>query len=70
MSKIGIKLLYCSIFKYVIVTGERWSKRARRSRTTAGAATDGADSSERDSERHAHNTTHKKGIIKSKHIFF
>ncbi|CAG9793446.1 unnamed protein product [Diatraea saccharalis] len=46
--------------------GERWSKRARRSRTTAGAATDGADSSERDSERHAHNTTHKKGIGKKK----
>ncbi|XP_026761427.2 inhibitor of growth protein 2 [Galleria mellonella] len=46
--------------------GERWSKRARRSRTTAGAATDGADSSERDSERHAHNTSHKKGIGKKK----
>lgn len=48
----------------MFLPGERWSKRARRSRTTAGAATDGADSSERDSERHAHNTTHKKG----KHI--
>ncbi|KAL0819068.1 hypothetical protein ABMA28_008344 [Loxostege sticticalis] len=46
--------------------GERWSKRPRRSRTTAGAATDGADSSERDSERHTHNTTHKKGIGKKK----
>ncbi|XP_041983027.1 inhibitor of growth protein 1-like isoform X2 [Aricia agestis] len=46
--------------------GERWSKRARRSRTTAGAATDGADSSERDSERQAHNTTHKKGMGKKK----
>lgn len=46
--------------------GERWSKRARRSRTTVGAATDGADSSERDSERHTHNTTHKKGIGKKK----
>ncbi|XP_068619668.1 inhibitor of growth protein 1 [Battus philenor] len=46
--------------------GERWSKRARRSRTTAGVATDGADSSERDSERHAHSTTHKKGIGKKK----
>ncbi|XP_047507958.1 inhibitor of growth protein 1 [Pieris napi] len=45
--------------------GERWSKRARRSRTTAGAATDGADSSERDSERHTH-STHKKGIGKKK----
>ncbi|CAG9568048.1 unnamed protein product [Danaus chrysippus] len=46
--------------------GERWSKRARRVRTTAGVATDGADSSERDSERHTHNTTHKKGIGKKK----
>ncbi|XP_045504101.1 inhibitor of growth protein 1 [Colias croceus] len=45
--------------------GERWSKRARRSRTAAGAATDGADSSERDSERHTH-STHKKGIGKKK----
>lgn len=45
----------CNLFP-----GER-SKRPRRSRTTAGAATDGADSSERDSERHTHNTTHKKG---------
>lgn len=25
--------------------------------------TDGADSSERDSERHTHNTTHKKGKL-------
>ncbi|XP_004931306.1 inhibitor of growth protein 1 [Bombyx mandarina] len=47
-------------------SGERWSKRPRRSRTTAGAMTDGADSSERDSERHTHNTTHKKGIGKKK----
>ncbi|KOB71448.1 Inhibitor of growth protein, partial [Operophtera brumata] len=31
-------------------------------RTTTGVATDGADSSERDSERHAHTTTNKKGI--------
>ncbi|CAH2230373.1 jg19189 [Pararge aegeria aegeria] len=46
--------------------GERWSKRARRSRTTTGAATDGADSSERDSERHTHNTQHKKGITSKK----
>ncbi|XP_023945447.1 inhibitor of growth protein 1 isoform X1 [Bicyclus anynana] len=47
--------------------GERWSKRARRSRTTTGAATDGADSErERDSERHAHNTQHKKGITGKK----
>ncbi|XP_050680640.1 inhibitor of growth protein 1 [Leptidea sinapis] len=46
-------------------SGERWSKRARRSRTTAGTATDGADSSERDSERPTH-TTHKKGIGKKK----
>ncbi|XP_050354837.1 inhibitor of growth protein 2 [Nymphalis io] len=46
--------------------GERWSKRARRSRTTAGAATDGADSGERDNDRHTHNTTHKKGIGKKK----
>lgn len=45
---------------------ERWPKRPRRSRTTAGVATDGADSSERDSERHTHNTTHKKGIGKKK----
>ncbi|KAG6461679.1 inhibitor of growth protein 1 [Manduca sexta] len=46
--------------------GERWSKRPRRSRTTVGANTDRADSSERDSERHTHNTTHKKGIGKKK----
>ncbi|KAL4717389.1 hypothetical protein ACJJTC_017276 [Scirpophaga incertulas] len=46
--------------------GERWSKRARRARTTTGPVTDGADSSERDSERLTHNTTHKKGIGKKK----
>ncbi|XP_053615556.1 inhibitor of growth protein 2 [Plodia interpunctella] len=46
--------------------GERWSKRARRSRTGAGAATDGADSSERDSERPQQNTQQKKGIGKKK----
>lgn len=51
------------IYIYFFFAGERCSKRARRSRTTAGAATDGADSSERDSERHTHNTTHKKGKI-------
>ncbi|XP_049886172.1 inhibitor of growth protein 1 isoform X2 [Pectinophora gossypiella] len=46
--------------------GERWSKRARRSRNNAGGNTDGADSSERDSERVTNNHTHKKGIGKKK----
>ncbi|XP_037962775.2 inhibitor of growth protein 1 [Plutella xylostella] len=50
-------------------TGERMSKRARRTRTGASAGTDGADSSERDSERLAHHNTsatQKKGIGKKK----
>ncbi|KAJ2954826.1 hypothetical protein O0L34_g3138 [Tuta absoluta] len=46
--------------------GERWSKRARRSRNNAGGNTDGADSSERDSERLSNNHTNKKGIGKKK----
>ncbi|KAI5645792.1 inhibitor of growth protein 1 [Phthorimaea operculella] len=45
---------------------ERWSKRARRSRNNAGGNTDGADSSERDSERVSNNHTNKKGIGKKK----
>lgn len=47
--------------------GERWSKRARRSRTNvAGTNTDGADSSERDSERPVQNCTLKKGKKKKR----